>query len=259
MNLNRSSKVTVALLALLLAAAIPAAAVTVSGDAPGSVQVGEKQQTTFTFEKPFENYDEWTLKGQTGLTQVTWKVTTYDNTDKVITEQTYTGQSFQHHLKSSSGAVRVEVQLVGTPGSVENWSYQPAQQITYASFIQAQEGGASSVIKAYETRPYTQQSQQARTAIDQAKAAIENAEAAGASVEGAKSDLQDAIEFYNNGNFQQAIKNANEAEQKAQSAAQSAQQTDLLIKVGAGVVVLLLIAGGVYWYLQQRETYDKLG
>ena len=33
----------------------------------------------------------------------------------------------------------------------------------------------------------------------------------------------------------------------------------MLLMIGAGVVVLLVLAGGVYWYLQQRDSYDKLG
>ena len=259
MNLSRCSKLAAALVVLLLAAAVPAGAVSVSGDVPETAEVGEKQTTTFTITEPFDDYEEWTLQAETQLEDVTWQVKTFDNADNQVDEQTITGQSMSYDLKASSGVVRVEVKLVGTTPSPGEWSYDPPQTFTYASFVQAQEGGASDVLETYETRPYTSASQDARSAIDDAQAAIDSANSAGAGVGDAERDLQDAVEFFNSGNFEQATSNAEEAEQTANNAASSAQQTDMLLMVGAGVVALLVIAGGVYWYLQQRDSYDKLG
>ncbi|WP_232686408.1 hypothetical protein [Halobacterium zhouii] len=258
MNSSRCSELAVALVVLVLVATVPAAAVSISGDAPSKTKVGEKQRTTFTLTEPFSDYEEWTLKLQTELTDVTWRITTYDNADNQVSEKTLTGQSVEYHLQAKSGVTRVEVRLVGTAPGVNNWSYDPAQQFTYAKFVQAQQGGSSDTVKRLTTRPYTTESQNARTAITSAKRTIDDVEDA-ADVSGAKSDLQDAIEFYNSGNFQQAIQNANQAEEAAKAAASSAQQMDTLLMVGAGIVVLLVVLGGVYWYLQQRETYDKLG
>jgi len=261
MNLNRCSKLAVALVVLLAVAAVPAAAVSIGVDAPDSVQSDEQQETTFTVTDPFENYEEWTLQASTDLTDVTWQVVTFDNAGNQIDEATLTGQSVSYDFAASSGAVRAEVTIVGTVPSSNawSWSYNPAQTITYAEFVQAQSGGASNTLETYSTRPYTTASQDARTAISDAEAAISDAEGAGAGVSGAKSDLQDAIEFYNGGNFEQAVSNAEQAESAANSAASSAERTDLIIMVGAALVVLLLLAGGVYWYLQQRDSYDKLG
>ncbi|MFB6072473.1 MAG: hypothetical protein ABEJ88_05835 [Halobacterium sp.] len=262
MNLSRCSKLAVGLVVLLAVAAVPAAAVSISGDAPDTAKVGEKQTTTFTITEPFDEYEQWTLEVQTELRDVTWQVTTYDNADNQVAEKTLTGQSASYQLQASSGVVRVEVKLVGTvpDDSAFEWSYEPPQQITYATFVQAQPGGASDTLETFETRPYTQTGQNARSAIQDAQAAIEKAQGAGASVTDAKNYLENAIEFYNSGQFEQAIQNANNAEQSAQKKASSAKRTDLLLMVGAGVVVLLVLAGGVYWYLQQRDQgYDKLG
>lgn len=259
MNSSRCSKLAAALVVLLLAASVPAAAASISGDAPESAKVGEQQTTTFTITDPFEEYEEWTLEASTELSDVTWTVTTFDNAGNQVNQETLTGQEMSYDLQASSGVVRVEVKLVGTVQSPDNWSYKPAQKFTYAKFVQAQQGGASDTLKTYETRPYTTDSQAARTAISEAADAIENAESAGADVSQAKSDLEDAKRFFNNGDFESATSNAEGAKQAAQSAASSAQQTDLLIKVGAGVVVLLIVLGGIYWYLQQQESHDKLG
>ncbi|AKH98417.1 flagellar basal body-associated FliL family protein [Halanaeroarchaeum sulfurireducens] len=258
MNWSRSSSAAI-LVALLLVAVAPAAAVSVSGDAPGTVEIGEKQTTTYTVVDPFDGYGQWTLRGSTDLTDVTWQITTYDNTDNQVDETIINGQSFSYDLAADSGAVRAEVRLVGTPASGVDWQYDPPQQITYAEFVQAQEGGSSENMSRDMARPFTPESQSARTAIEDAEAAIADAEDDGVDVSSAQGDLEDAIEFYNNGNFEQATKNAEEAQSTAEDAMQSKQQTNRLMLIGGAIVVLLLVAGGIYWYLQQRESYDRLG
>lgn len=259
MNSSRCSKLAAALVVLLLAATVPAAAASISGDAPESAKVGEQQTTTYTVSDPFDDYEEWTLQASTELQDVTWTVTTFDNAGNQVDQETINGQSMSYDLKASNGAVRAEVELVGTPQSPDEWSFKPPQTFTYAEFVQAQPGGASDTLQTYETRPYTTASQAARTAITDAQDAIDDAEDAGADVSDGESDLANAKRFYNNGDFEAATSNAEDAKESAQSAASSAEQTDLLVKVGAGIVVLLVLLGGAYWYLQQQDGHDKLG
>lgn len=261
MNLSRYSKLAVALVVVLAFAVVPAAAVSVSGDTPASVESGQQQETTYEFTDLFDDYERWTLQMETGLTDVTWQVVTYDNAGNQVDESTLTGQEASYQLDAADNVVRAEVTLVGTTPSSNawSWSYDPPQRITYAEFAQAQEGGASNALETYNTRPYTAESQQARTAIEDAETAVEDAQSSGAGAGGAESDLEDAIQFYNGGQFEQAISNAEDAESAANNAASSAQRTDLIIMVGAALVVLLLLGGGVYWYLQQQDSYDKLG
>jgi hypothetical protein len=263
MNSSRYSELgaVLAVVALLAVAVVPAAAVAVEGDAPTTAQVGEEQQTTFTITDPFSEYEEWTLRAETDLTEVTWQVTTFDNAGNQVSQETLTGQTMEYQLQASTGVVRAEVRLVGTTPdeSAFEWNYD-STSVTFARFVETQEGGASDTLETFETRPYTSASEDARAAIKDAQSAVDSARGSGASVSGAQSDVDDAIEFYNSGQFESATENANEAEETANNAASSAQQTDTLIMVGAGVVVLLLLGGGVYWYLQQRDDgYDKLG
>jgi hypothetical protein len=264
MNSSRYSELgaVLAVAVLLAVAAVPAAAVTIEGDAPTTAQVGEQQQTTFTITDPFSEYEEWTLRAETDLTEVTWQVTTFDNAGNQVNEETLTGQTMEYQLAASSGVVRAEVRLVGTTpqATAFDWSYEPPQQITYAEFIETQQGGSSEVLETMNTRPYTDASQEARDAIAAAQQAVDDAQGSGAGVSGAQSDVDDAVEFFNSGQFDSAVENAEEAEQTANNAASSAQQTDTLLMIGAGVVVLALLGGGIYWYLQQRDSgYDKLG
>ncbi|MFB6134279.1 MAG: hypothetical protein ABEJ55_04765 [Halanaeroarchaeum sp.] len=259
MNWNHSSRLALVLAALLAVSVVPAAAVSVSGDAPDTVEIGEKQTTTYTITEPFDEYNQWTLRGSTELTDVTWRVTTYDNADNQVEERVINGQSFSYQLSADSGVVRIEVRLVGTTPSQVDWQYDPPQKIVYTTFTQAQEGGATDNLTRMTARPYSPESQSARTAIRNAEEAIADAEDSGVSVASARSDLKDAIEFYNSGRFAETQDNAERAQSAAKSAMQSQQRTNRLLLIGGALVVLLLVAGGIYWYLQQRETYDRLG
>lgn len=261
MNLSRCSKLAVALVVVLALAVAPAAAVSIDGNPPSAVESGEQQETTYEFTDLFENYEQWTLQVETELTDVTWQIVTYDNAGNQVDEATLTGQEASYQFDAADNVVRAEVTIVGTTPSENawSWSYDPPQRITYAEFVQSQEGGASNTLETYSVRPYTADSQEARSAIEDAEAAIEDAQGSGAGVSGAESDLEDAIQFYNGGQFEQAASNAEDAESAANDAVSSAERTDLIIMVGAALVVLLLLGGGVYWYLQQRDSYDKLG
>lgn len=260
MNSNRYSNLALAFLLVAVVAVAPVAAVSVSdADVPSTIEVDEKQDAvTYTITDPFSEFEEWTLAGETELEQVSWQVTTYNNAGNQIDEKTFTSQSFEYPLQAQDGVVRVEVRLVGTTPEVSNWSYAPPQKITYATLNQ-QVGDSTSELTTDAARPYTQESQSARTAIDEAQTAIQDASEAGADTAEAESLLESAISAYDNANFENAEKLAGDARESAQSAQQSTQQTNTLLMVGAGVVVVLVLAGIGYWYLQQRETYDKLG
>lgn len=260
MNWNHCSRVALLAVLLVVAVAAPVAAVSVSADqAPSEAEVGSTVDVTFTFTDLYTDYDTWTLRGQTDLSQATWTVTTFDQTGAKINQQTYNNNSFGHKIAASNDVNKVTVRLQATVPEVSSWNYESPQTFRLAGFTEAQDGGASNVLESFSLQPFTSESKEARTAIDDAESAIETAEASGADVAGAESDVEDAVEFYNSGNFEQAVKNAEEAEEKANSAAASSEQTDLLIKAGIGLVVLLLIGGGIYWYLQQQTTHDKLG
>lgn len=260
MNWSRSSSTALVLIALLVVAVAPAAGVTVSDDAsPSAVEVDEQQDVTYTVTDLYSDYDRWQLSGETDLTAVTWTVTTYDQTGAKIEQQQYNDPSFEHLIAADDDVAEVEVRLQGTTPTWSEWSYEPAQNLTVATFAQAQEGGSSSEIATYTARPYTAESQSARSAIDAAQAAIDEADAAGADTADAEALVNNAISAYENANFENSEDLAAQAEKEANAGAQSAKRTDLLLMAGGAVILLALVAGGIYWYLQQRETYDRLG
>lgn len=260
MNWSRYSNVALAVLLVAVAAAAPVAAVSVSAEnGPDAVEVGVTQDVTYEVSDLYTNYDQWSLEGETDLENVTWTVTTYDVGDTQLEQTQYNSQSFSHDVAKDSDVARVTVRLQGTTPEWNEWSYEPAQNLTVAQFSESQQDGASSTLDTDTARPHTEDSQNARSAIESADNAVANAESAGASTGEAESLIENAISAYENGNFDNADSLASQAENEATSAQQSTEQTNMLLWGGAGVLALLIVLGIVYWYMQQRETYDKLG
>jgi hypothetical protein len=263
MNSTRCSRTAALLavtLALVAAAAAPAAAVSVSADGvPASAEVDSKVTATFTVTDLYTDYDQWTLHGETNLTQVTWTVTTYDQTGAKINQESFAGGSFNYTVAAADDVNKVEVEVTGTVPEVANWTYQPAESVLVASLDQTREGGTATSLDTYTTRPYTTASQSARDAIASAETAIDDAADAGADTTEAEELLGSAISAYDAGNFDNAERLAGQAEEKANAAASSKQQTSMLLLVGGGLVVLALLVAAIWYYLDSRETYDKLG
>lgn len=261
MNSNHCSKLLALLLATTLVASAvgPAAAMSATAsDAPDEKKVGEDVEATFTITKPFSEYDSWTLNGETQLTDVTWTVELYDQGGSKIDQTSYDGQSFNHSLDKSD-AYEVQVVIKGTVPEVENFSYDPAQQLTVADLNQFRQGGSSDDIDEWTFRPYTEDSQEAREAIDAASEAIDAADGSGADVSGAEDTLGNAVSAFEAENFDNAVDLADEARQKAESAEQSTQQTQMLLYGGVGLVALVAVVGGALWYRSKRQDdYDKL-
>jgi hypothetical protein len=244
---------------LVVSAAGPAAAMSASASgAPDEKQVGEDVESTFTITKPFSEYDAWTLNGETELNDVTWTVQLFDQGGSKIDQTSYDGQSFNHSLEKSD-AFQMKVVVKGTVPEVENYSYDPAQELVLAELNQHRDGGSSADIDAWTFRPYTAESQEARDAIDSAREAIDSAESSGASVSGAEDTLDNAVSAFDAENFGNAVDLAEEAETKAESSQQSSQQTQMLLYGAAGLLALVVVVGGALWYRSnQQDDYDKL-
>lgn len=263
MNWSRSSEAALAALALSLLvlslAAAPAAAVSVSSEGvPGSAEVGAKASATYTFTGLYDQYDNWTLEGHTELRQVTWTVTLYDQTGSRIARETYNGQTFAQRIAASEDVNRVTVEITGQAPQVANFSYRPPQSALLAQFSQSQQGGTSTVLSTDRIRPHTEQSQRARTAISRAERAVEDANAAGASTDEAERLLSNAVSAFDNGNFGNAVDLAEQAEEAAGTAVQSRQTITYAIYGVVALVGLLALAGGAYWYRNNRKTGDPL-
>lgn len=252
-----------AVVAALTAAATPAAAVAVgSEDVPEEAQVGAKVDATVTLDELYREpqLEQWTLTGETELTDVTWTVTYYDQTGAKVNQRSFDGQSFDGaDIAASEGVSEVEVRVTGTAPAVEEYTYDPAPTFAVMNLTQAREGGSSNDVGSWSARHYTEESTAARDAIDSARDAIDAA--GGADTGEAETSLNNAIDAYEgeNPDFELATNLANEAESKADEAAQSRQTVQYAMYGAGGLAVLGVLAGGVFWWRSRQDSYDRLG
>lgn len=250
MNLSRYSRALVAALLLVSVVAGTAAAVDAEAEGvPSDAKVGSEVTATYTFTNLYSDYESWTLHGETNLTDVTWTVRELDQAGNQVDQNSYDGASFDEDVSLNSDTATVKVKVTGTVPAVENFTYDPPQRFLFASFAQTRQGGASERITRDRVHHYTNESEKARQAIDKATAAVE-----GSGSGDAKNALNNAIAAYDKSNFELARDLASEAENKASQS----KQTQMLLFGGLGVVALALVGGGVYYWRQQRDTYDKL-
>ncbi|MDS0259588.1 hypothetical protein NDI56_09305 [Haloarcula sp. S1CR25-12] len=261
MNSIRYSRATAALLCVagLLAVAGTAGAFSVSTDGavPNETAVGSEVSVTYVIDDPYDGPpNEYTLQGETALENVSWTVEVLDQGDGVD-QETYGEQSFSHPMDRDGGqnGDEVRITLEGTVPAVENYTYEPRENYTVAEFARVT-GSNENEFRSDSAHHYTNQSSEARNAIDAAGTAIEEA--------GGNSEAENlrgnAISAYENGNFENAIDLGNQAQNTAQQAQQSQQTTQTLLIAGGAVVLLLLLGGGGYYlYSQsQEDNYSKL-
>ena len=267
MNSSHCSKLATLLLvfAVALAAVSPAAAAaSVQADGvPDEAEVGEQVSATYTLEELYagDTPRQWILEGQTNLTNATWTVTAYDNAgDQVGQTQSYGGPAFQHGVDADQDVAELEVTVTGTVPAVEEWSYSPEERFLVTEFAEVRDGGGETTIGTWDAHHYTAESKEARQAIADAEAAVEDAESSGADVSAAQDKVDNAVGFYENGDFERATQNAQDAQSEAEDSQSSAETKSLLLYGGAGLVALLVLGGGGYLlYQRQQDDYDKLG
>lgn len=256
MNSIRCSKTTVALLfvAVLIAAVGPVSALSVSSEGvPTSSQVGDGVQVTYTIDDPFTDApSEWTLQGETDLEDVRWTVTVL-RAGTQVSQETYTEQSFNHSLDVDDNGDEVVVNLDGTTPAVENYTYSPEETYLVTSLDQTT-GGNSDELANASAHHYTGESQEARNAIEDADAAIDEV----GGHDEAEGLRDSAISAYEAENFENAVRLANNAQEKAESAKQSKQTTNTLLMGGGVVLVLALIGGGIYYWKSQQQQVSRL-
>ncbi|PSP95277.1 hypothetical protein BRC78_00805 [Halobacteriales archaeon QH_8_68_33] len=239
--------------ALLLAAAGPAGALTISDQTDfGDSRVGETVSTAVVIEDPFTDQpDEWTLRGSTELENVSWTVTVLQQGNQ-INETVYGDQTFEQTLSLDNGGDEVRIDLVGDTPAVENHTYDPRETYVLWDLVSVT-GSSESTLNTSTVHHYTNDSREARNAIDNATMAVN-----GSGNQDAQDQLNRSVEAYNGGQFDLAIDTAQDAQNTAEQAEQSQQQTQTLIYAAIALVVLAIIGGGVYYWRANQDEPTKL-
>ena len=252
MSWNRSSSLVILFVVLLFAAGVAGAVSVSNNNAPENAEVGTTTTATITVTNLFKNpsLQEWDLVGETQLENTTWTVTQINQAGGQIGQNSYDGKTFSEGVSLGSNVAEVQVKITGRVPPIANYSYDPAQAFLYAELRQVRKGGTSSVIVSHPTHHYTTDSRDAERAIASAQAAISSA----GGNQQAEESLDSAISAYDNGNFENAVNLANRAENEAKSAQAASERNQMLIYAGVGIVVLLVIIGGIYYWRSQRTT-----
>ncbi|WP_136600906.1 hypothetical protein [Salinigranum halophilum] len=261
-NLSRFSSLLLVLLVLCSAAA-PAAALTV-GDAtvPDEAAVGSQVEATMTLTELYQNptLEQWQLRGETELRDVTWSVSYVDQTGATVGREEFDGQNFtSSQISAADGTAEVRIRVSGTVPPVASYSYDPEQTFVVASLTQARAGGNTNAIDTWESHHFTSASDGARNALDDAQVAIDSARENGAGVGEAENTFEQAVNAYESENFDLATELANEARSQAESAQQSQQTLTLALYAVGGLVVVALVVGGFFYWRSQQDTHDPLG
>jgi len=251
MNWTHSSRLVVLgiVLAVALGTAGTALAVSVSGDAPAAAEVGEEVSMEATVEDPFEDQpDEWTIGGETELESASWtiEIETVGGDEETISGS---GSSIEQTISADDGISEVRVRVSGTVPSLSTFEYEDIEEEHYVAVeLSNADSGETLTDGEFTAHRFTEESNEARQAIDEASEAVE-----ASGDEDAQAQLENAIEAYNAGEFELATNLATEA----QNTAESAGQTRQLLLIGGAVVVLgAIVVGGVFfWRSRQTDTH----
>jgi hypothetical protein len=240
------------LLAISLVAVGTAAAISTTGQAPAPAENGTEVSMTATVEEPFADApDQWTLRGDTELDNATWIVEAYDQRGNIVASENVQASNVTQELDFDNGATRVNVTVVGTVPTLSTFNYEDRSAENYTVMELTQADG-NALEESWDSHRYTNASQAAREAIDAAATAVEDA-----SGNAGQDDLDRAIDAYENGNFDNAISLAEDAQSTAE---ENTSDGGLPIALIAGVIVVLLIVvgGGIYYWQSQQQDTSRL-
>lgn len=287
MTSTRTRRLVAAIAVLGVVLAGTAGAVSVANeDVPEEERVGETVTVTVTLEDLYQNPsdEQWFVTGETELRNASWTLVFVDQTGETMREVRVDGQFLNRSAvddpdqllvdattAQSVGSVRVRV--VGDIPPVEEYSYpelgQSGSPESFTALRLARDSGTGATaepIEEWEVVHYTEQSREARTALDEASATIEEANAAGLDVSGAEDDFTSARSAYVNDNFENAVNLAEDARSSAQAALDAQQDEEnegdsglpTVVIVLIVLVVIALVAVGIYAYQGDDDADTKL-
>jgi flagellar basal body-associated protein FliL len=246
------------LLAVVLAAAGTGAALSFDDESvPAEAEAGAEESYTVTMTEPFtaENTDlpaEWTLQATTEFDDAEITMTSQDVADDTVNQTSVENNATDLTIRQADGVNRVVIEVSGTVPAIGEYSYEDRSVENFTALeLTRLEGGSEFTIADGEAQwnvhRFTSDSREARQAIDNASDAVEDADNSDA-----QDRLDEAISFYNNGEFDNAVTAAEDAEDTASSDSNLSQ---ILLIVGGIIVVVAVVGGGVYlWQSRQQDT-----
>ncbi len=263
MNWTRYSELAVGalvLVVLLVAGTLGVVATEFDGESnvPDSAEVGtEVQVEGLTLTEPYAVADEWTMQIRTQLDDPRLIVVARDTRGDEVRRIDTTEPTTELVLNDTAideveFEIRGDVPEIGGDGPGEfNYSNRALESINVLELREDLGTRTDSIENGtFRLHRFTESSREARQAIDNASALAEEADS-----DEARDRVDEAIDFYDSGQFGNAVTAATDAEELADTG-DGGTPTFLLVGV---VLALLAVVAGVGYYLQSRDrTENKL-
>jgi flagellar basal body-associated protein FliL len=246
------------LVVVVLAAAGTGAALSFDDEnVPAEAEVRSEQTYSVTVTELFsaENTDlpdQWTLQATTEFDDAEISITSQDVADNTVNQTSVENDEATLTVRQADGINRVVVEVSGRVPAVDTYSYadRSVENFSVLEFTRVQDGSEFTLADGeaeWNVHRFTTDSKNARQAIDSANDAIDSS-----TDSDAQDRLDEAISFYDNGEFGNAVTAAEDAESTATSDSNLSQ---ILLIVGGVVVVVAVLGGGVYlWQSRQQDT-----
>jgi len=249
------------LLAVVLAAAGAGAALSFGDESvPAEAEAGTETTYTVTMTEPFtaENTDlpeEWTLQATTEFDDAEITITSQNVADDTVDQTSVENDTTNLTIRQADGVNRVVIEVSGTVPDIAEYNYddRSVENFTALELTRVEGGSAFTIADGeaqWDIHRFTADSKEARQAIDNASDAVGDSEDSGA-----QDRLDEAISFYNNDEFDNAVTAAEDAEDTADSDSNLSQ---ILLLVGGVIVVAALLGGGIYLWQSRGQDTSKL-
>lgn len=212
-------------------------------------QVGEEIDLAFNVRDLADGPETWLLTGETELSDPEWRVLEYDS-GEVQSETVIENDSLTYEVDRDRDVHRIVVELRGTVPPIENYSYDPAEQVEVANFTQTNDT-ISQENWVYSLRPYTEESEASRQALRSAELTILSAESFHADTSESIQLFQLATDAYASEDFETAISLAEQAEEQARQ--ERAEQTAWNRTRDGAILGVLLFGIGLFWYWRRKK------
>jgi len=241
MSWIRSSRVVVLVVLLALALGVAGTAMAIDfneDDVPTEAEVGSTEMVTVSYD--VDQTSPSTVEAESELDDAVVSITASGPGSEVSDS----GDTAEVEVDPDEHS-EVEIEANGDIPEIMDYDYED-QDVENVVGLSVSEDGAS--VGTWEIHRYTEDSQEARQALDDARDAVEDSNS-----ESAQSNFDRAVTLYNSGEFESAIETAQDAQDDAESEGQMLQ---LLLTGGAVLGVIALIGGGVYyWRSRQQDNY----
>lgn len=222
---------------------------------PIEAEVDSEVNANLTITNLYENreYNYWTLNANTELKNPEWVLRLYNLSGELINRELYQENNFNYtQISVEKNVSKIQLDVIGIAPKINNYSYQTPQEFTILQIHQKNQDTRDNEIAKLTTYYYTEQSRTTRNLLDTIKNNIDNKNNSAPSE--AKDLYNNSVSSFNNGNIENSLDLARQAQQKIEDS----ETTQIFANTGILIGILIIIVIITYIIISNRKQ-DKLG